>query len=183
MQKLMLKLAIDYTHMGDWREHTYEQMYYEYYILGNYTTTFIRYSFFSTEKRIKRKKHLPSDCVGCKFFLIFILISERMKDKTGHRQPPNPQYLNKTKIITFYIYHHIDTQPFEFHLAARTPSTHLDHGATRSSSLLGCFSCFYRYWQMKRQVFQTYLHSFTIIYLLWFVNCVLTTWQTVHINL
>ena len=79
---------------------------------------FIRYSFFSTEKRIKRKKHLPSDCVGCKFFLIFILISERMKDKTGHRQSPNPQYLNKTKIITFYIYHHIDTRPFESHLAA-----------------------------------------------------------------
>ena len=40
-----------------------------------------------------------------------------MEDKTGHRQPPNPQYLNKTKIITFYIYHHIDTQPTESHLA------------------------------------------------------------------
>ena len=48
-----------------------------------------------------------------------------MEDKTGHRQPPNPQYLNKTKIITFYIYHHIDTQPFEFHLAARTPPPRL----------------------------------------------------------
>ena len=35
MQKLMLKLAIDYTHMGDWREHPYEQMFHEYYVLGN----------------------------------------------------------------------------------------------------------------------------------------------------
>ena len=123
--------------------------------------------FLFYEKRNKRNKKKLADAYAvCQLFLIFILISERMKDKTGHRQPPNPQYLNKTKIITFYIYHHIDTQPFEFHLAARTPSTHLDHGATRSSSLLGCFSCFYRYLQMKRQVSQTCLHSFTIIYLL-----------------
>ena len=47
----------------------------------------------------------------------FILISERMKVKTEHRYPPNPQYFNKTKIITFYIYHHIDTQPTEPHFA------------------------------------------------------------------
>ena len=170
-------------------------MYHEYYILGNYTTTFIRYSFFSTEKRIKRKKHLPSDCVGCKFFLIFILISERMKDKTGHRQPPNPQYLNKTKIITFYIYHHIDTQPFEFHLADRTPPA---TWTTAQPCLPSCsvfrffiqsyphtfcpivrifhhwlalirhrqFLVFLSYWRMRRQVFQTCLHSFTIIHLL-----------------
>ena len=168
--------------MGNWREHTYEQMYHEYYILGNYTTTFIRYSFFSTEKSNKRKNIYHPTASAANFFLFLFWFLREWRTKQD-KDNPNPQYLNKTKIITFYIYHHIDTQPFESHLAARTPPAHLDHDAPRSSSLLGCFSCFYRYWQMKRQVFQTCLHSFTIIYLLWFVNCVLTTWPTVLSNL
>ena len=104
MQKLLLKLAIDYTHMGDWREHTYEQMYHEYYILGNYTTTFIRYSFFSTEKRIKRNKNFNRRLRRLLIFL-FLIFDFLRKWKTK-RDINNPLILSisKNKNISFYIH-------------------------------------------------------------------------------
>ena len=149
----------------------------------DYTTTFIRYSFFSTEKRIKRNKNFNRRLRRLIIFLFLILIFWENEGQKGGIDNPHLLSISKNKNITFYIYHHIDTQPTESHFADCTPPAHLDHGATRSSSLLGCFSCFYRYWQMKRQVSQTCLHSFTIIYLLWFVDCVLATWPTRRINL
>ena len=125
MQKLLLKLGIDYTHMGDWREHPYEQMYHEYYILGNYTTMFIRYSFFSTEKRIKRNKNFNRRLRRLLIFLFLILIFWENEGQKGGIDNPHLLSISKNKNITFYIYHHIDTQPTESHLADRTLSPRL----------------------------------------------------------
>ena len=112
--------------MGNWWEHTYEQMYHEYYILGNYTTTFIRYSFFSTEKRIKRNKNIYHPTASAANFFLFLFWF--LREWRTKRNIDNPLILSisKNKIYpSIYIYHHIDTQPTESHLADRTPPPRL----------------------------------------------------------
>ncbi len=120
------------------------------------------------------------------------------RQKQAKRNIDNPLILSisKNKIYpSIYIYHHIDTQPTESHLADRTPPA---TWTTAQPCLPSCsvfrffiqsyphmfcpivrishhwlalirhrqFLVFLSYWRMRRQVFQTCLHSFTIIHLL-----------------